>query len=89
MLDYRSGGQHLAGPAVMVLRTMCVERIRCRTSSVRAFCCAMVQGLTLAPFRAQLEDLRDTSLTLELNSSTCGTHSRINVGHMGDKLSVS
>jgi hypothetical protein len=34
------------------------------------------QGLTLAHFRAQLEDLRDTSLKLELNLSTS---SRINV----------
>ena len=31
------------------------------------------QGLTLAHFRAQLEDLRDTSLTLELNLSTLDT----------------
>jgi hypothetical protein len=30
------------------------------------------QGLTLAHFTAQLEDLRDTSLTLELNGSTFG-----------------
>jgi hypothetical protein len=34
------------------------------------------QGLTLALFRAQLEVLRDTSLTLELNLSTFGTRSR-------------
>ena len=32
------------------------------------------QGLTLAHFRAQLEDLQDISLTLELNLSTFGTH---------------
>jgi len=30
------------------------------------------QGLTLAHFKAQLEDLRDTSLTLEPNLSTFG-----------------
>jgi hypothetical protein len=34
------------------------------------------QGLTLAHFRAHLEDLRDTSLTLEPNFSTFGTHPR-------------
>jgi len=46
------------------------------------------QGITLARFRAQLEDLRDTLLTLELNLSTFGTHSRINLGHTGDKVSL-
>jgi hypothetical protein len=30
------------------------------------------QGLTLAHFRAQLEDLRDTLLTVQLNWSTLG-----------------
>ena len=47
------------------------------------------QGLTLAHFRAQLEDLRDTSLTLELNLSTFGTHPRINLCYMGDRVSLS
>jgi len=45
------------------------------------------QGLTLAHFRAQLEDLRDTSLTLELKLSTSGTQPRLYLGHMGDKVS--
>jgi len=35
------------------------------------------QGLTLAHFRAQLDDLRHTSLTLELNLSTIGTHAQV------------
>ena len=43
------------------------------------------QGLTLAHFRAQLEDLRDTSLTLDLNLSSFGTHPRVNVGQLGTK----
>ena len=47
------------------------------------------QGLTLAHFRAQLQALRDTSLTLELNLSTLGTHPRVNLGYMGDKVSLS
>ena len=47
------------------------------------------QGLTLAHFRAQLEDLRDTSLTLELNLSTLGPHPRVTLGYMGDNLSLS
>jgi len=46
-----------------------------------------VKGLTLAHFRAQLEDLRDTSLTLELNLSTFGTHLLVNLGNMGDNVS--
>ena len=47
------------------------------------------QGLTLAHFRAQLEDLRDTSLTLGLNLSTFETHSWVNLGQMGDSVSLS
>ena len=46
------------------------------------------QGLTLAHFRAQLDDLRDTSPTSELNLSTCGTHPRVNLSHMGDNVSL-
>jgi len=47
------------------------------------------QGLTPAHFKAQLEDLRDTSLTLELNLSTFGPHPRINMGWVGRKVSFS
>jgi len=47
------------------------------------------QGLALAHFRAQREDLRDTCRLLELNLSIFGTHPRVNVGHMGDKVSLS
>ena len=47
------------------------------------------QGLTLAHFTAQLEDLRDTSLTVELNLSTFGTHPRVRLGQIGDKVSLS
>jgi len=47
------------------------------------------QGLALAHFRAQLEDLRDTSLTLELNLSTFGPHPRENSDYVGDKVSLS
>jgi hypothetical protein len=57
---------------------------RARSSS-RSF--AAVQGLTLVHFRAQLEDLRYTSLTSELNSSTFGKHPRVSLGYMGDNLS--
>ena len=39
--------------------------------------------------RAQLEDLRDTSLTLELNLSTFGPHPWVNLGHIEDKVSLS
>jgi len=45
------------------------------------------QGLTLADFRAQLEDLGDISPTLELNLSTFRTRPRVNLSHMGDKAS--
>ena len=51
--------------------------------------CAGFQGLTLAQFRAQLQDLLDTSLMLGLNLSTFETHPRINLGHTGDKVSLS
>ena len=45
------------------------------------------QGLTLAHFRAQLEDLRDTSLASGLNFSTFGPYPRVNLGNMGDAVS--
>jgi hypothetical protein len=47
------------------------------------------QGLTHAHFRVQLEDLRDTSLTFELNLSTFGTHPRVRLGFMRDNVSLS
>jgi hypothetical protein len=47
----------------------------------------LLQGLTLAHFTAQLEDFQDTSLTLELNLSTFGTHPWVKLGYMGDKVS--
>jgi len=47
------------------------------------------QGLTLAEFKAQFEDLRDTSLTSELNSSTFGPCPRVSLGYMRDKVSLS
>jgi len=40
----------------------------------------VTQGRALIHFRAQLEDLRDTSLTLQLNLSTFGTHPRVILG---------
>ena len=49
--------------------------------------CPSTQGLTLLHFRAQLEDFRDTSLTLELNLSTFGTHAQVSLGYMGDTFS--
>jgi len=49
----------------------------------------LTQGLTLAHFTAQLEDLRDTSLTSELNLSTFGPHPRVKLGCAGDKVSLS
>jgi len=66
-----------------------VEKTRDWSPILRSCLPTCVQGLTLAHFRAQLEDLRDTSLTLELNLSTCGTHPRVNLGCMGDKVSLS
>jgi hypothetical protein len=59
------------------------------TASVMYCSFASRQGLTLAHFRAQFEDLRDTSLTLEHNLSTFGTHSPVNLGYMGDDVSLS
>ena len=67
----------------------------CAAAAMR--CCAITesststshQGLTLAHFTAQLKDLRDSSLTLELNLSTLGTHPRVNLGQMGDRVRLS
>jgi hypothetical protein len=47
------------------------------------------QGLTLAHFTAQLEDLRDISHTLELILSISGTHPRVTLGCVGDEVSLS
>jgi len=46
-------------------------------------------GLTLAHCNVQLEDLRDTSLTLELHLSSFGPYSRFNSGYKEDKVSLS
>ena len=45
-------------------------------------------GFKLAHFRAQLEDVRDTSLTLQLNLRTFGTHPPVTLGHMGHTVSL-
>jgi len=47
------------------------------------------QGLTLAHFTAQFEDLRGTSITFELNVSTFGTHPRVSWVYMGHYVSLS
>jgi len=36
-----------------------------------------------------LRTFGNTSLTLELNLSTLGTHQRVKLGYMGDKVSLS
>jgi len=50
---------------------------------------AVMYSAGLVHFRAQLEDLRDTSLTLESNLSTFGTHPRVILGCIEDKMSFS
>ena len=47
------------------------------------------QGPTLAHFRAQLEDLWDTSLTLGLNLSTFRPNPRVDLGYVGDEVRLS
>jgi hypothetical protein len=59
------------------------------TASVMYCSFASKPGLTLAKFTAQLEDLRDMSLKLELNLSTFGTHPRVNLGYVWVKVSFS
>jgi len=70
----------------------CLQAARTAAAAERAmpYACssAIRQGLTLAHFRAQHEDLQHTSLTTELNLSTLGAQPRANLGHMGDKVSV-
>jgi len=55
----------------------------CRSHSASTGVPSLEQGLTLAHFRAQLEDLRDTSLAFSLNFSTLGTHLRVKWGIWG------
>jgi hypothetical protein len=49
----------------------------------------VTRGLHSLTSEIQLEDLRDTSLTLELNLSTFTTHPQVNLGLMGDEASLS
>ena len=39
--------------------------------------------------KLNLRTFGNTSLTLELNLSTLGTHPRVNLGYMGDRVSSS
>jgi len=52
-------------------------------------CLLVGGGLHSLHFKAQLADLQDTSLTSELTLSTLGTHPRVNLGYMRDKVSLS
>ena len=45
-------------------------------------------GAYTRPLSAQSEDLRDTSLTSELNLSTFGTHPRVDLGYPGVKVGL-
>jgi hypothetical protein len=47
------------------------------------------RGLHSPTSELNLKDLQDTSLAVQLNLSTFGTHPRINLGHAGDKASFS
>jgi hypothetical protein len=58
-------------------------------SSVCAHVASQKQGLTLAHFRAQLEDLRDTTLPVELTLSTFRPHPRVDWGYTEDRVSSS
>jgi hypothetical protein len=74
------------GPTANSLRSATASSALESLSTVRT---TSAQGLTLAHLRAQLEHPRDTSLTLELNLSIFGAHPRVNLGYMGDKVSLS
>jgi len=57
-------------------------------STTRGVQVAGGHGPTFVHFSAQLEDLRDTSLTSELNLSTFGTHRRAEFVCVGNKVSL-
>jgi hypothetical protein len=46
-------------------------------------------GLHSLTSELNLRNIRNTSLTSELHLSNFGTHPRVNLGHMGDKVSLS
>ena len=50
---------------------------------------ALQAGAYTLSLQSSLEDLRDTSLTLELNLSTLREHPRVRLAHMGDNVSSS
>jgi len=47
------------------------------------------RGLHSLTSELNFEDLQDTSLTIELNLSTFGTHPRVKLSSMGDKVRLS
>jgi hypothetical protein len=47
------------------------------------------RGLHSLTSELNLRTFGDTSLTLELNLSSFGTHPRVNLGYMGDNVSLS
>ena len=49
----------------------------------------MCRGLHSLTSELNLKTFGNTSLTFELNLSTFGPHPRVNLGYMGDKLSLS
>jgi len=65
--------------------------ISCRSDflGMRSSASSGEQGLTLTHSRAQFEDLRDASLTVELTLNIFGTHRRATLSYMGVKVSLS
>jgi len=78
-----SNGSTSAARACAAADSVCTVFVRTPQSA------SVTQGLTLAYFKAQFEDLRDTSLPIGLNLSTFGTRPRLKVGYIGDKVSLS
>jgi hypothetical protein len=87
----KQSGNELAGHTCKTTELVGSIVCRCAASAV-ASASAPKQGLTFAHFTAQLEDLRDTGLKLQLTLntlSTIETHPGVILGHVGDKASLS
>jgi hypothetical protein len=59
----------------------------CRTCPEKALCVSG-RGLHSLTSKLNLRTFGNTSLLLELNLSTIGAHPRVNLGYLGDKVSL-
>jgi hypothetical protein len=85
------GGISVRGPTASAAWSV-VLRVLTRTWRECAGTCASAcppdRGLHSSTSELKLRTFGNTSLTLQLNPSTSGPHPRVELGHVGDKVSL-